>query len=257
MVVKRETVRLLVWPAAVVVLSLFVCGAWAVSGWYGIGAGGMKKGYGIRETGLVPVYPAGYACSALSSLYGSWIDIDGTRRDEVHSGVDGGELGEPILAPASGTVKAVWEADWRWGKEGALVLAHTAEDLNLSGGAPFYYSVFDHLKYDDIKHWRVGDKVARGDELARVFRPGGKAKYLPEVHWEVWEVDDDHLTWVTNRYGAPEWRNESAQLIDPLYMLGLHAPPRDRTSVEIVPFESARDYSGFRGFTYIFQCRKA
>jgi murein DD-endopeptidase MepM/ murein hydrolase activator NlpD len=248
----------MVWLAtACVALTLFVCGAWALSQWHGIGAGRMKKGYGIEETGLVPVYPAGYACSELSSLYGSWTDIDGSRRDEVHSGVDGGELGEPILAPAPGTVKAVWEANWRWGKEGALVVTHTAADLNLKGGPALYFSVFDHLKYDDIKHLKVGDKVERGEELARVYRPGGKAKYLPEVHWEVWEADHEHLTWVTNRYGAPEWRNSSAQLIDPLYLLGIHAPPSDGKSVAIVPFERGGDYTKFRGFTYIFPCRKA
>lgn len=253
---KEDVFRFLVWPFVACAFLLLVCGAWALSESQE-GGDGVKKGYNIKKTGLVPVFPAGYVCSPLTSLYASWVDVDGTHRDEIHSGVDGGQLGEWILAPADGTVKAVWEADWKWGKEGALLLTHTAAELNLKGEAPIYYSAFDHLKFDEIKHFKVGQKVSRGEKLARVSRPGGKAKYLPEVHWEVWEADDDALVWTTNRYGAPEWRNEGANLIDPLYMLGLHAPPSDGRSVPIVPFDKERSYAGFRGFTYIFHCPKA
>ncbi|HEX2842311.1 M23 family metallopeptidase [Hyphomicrobium sp.] len=242
---------------AVVVPALVLCSAWGYSYLEPSEGSEMKKGYDIRKTGLVPVYPKGYACSPLTSFYASWLDVDGTHRDEIHSGVDGGQLGEWILAPAAGTVRAVWEADWQWGKEGALLVVHTAEDLNLEGeGAAFYYTVYDHLKYDEIAKLKPGQKIARGERLARVYRPGGHAHYLPEVHWEVWEVEDDTLTWTVNRYGGREWRNPRARLIDPLYMLGVHRPPDDGRSVSVVPFERGRNYSKFRGFTYIFQCRK-
>ena len=79
------------------------------------------KGYDIKPTGLRPQYPAGF-CSPLTSLYASWIDVDGTRRTEAHSGVDGGRLDDPILAPGPGTIRAVWQADWGWGNEGALLI---------------------------------------------------------------------------------------------------------------------------------------
>ena len=49
------------------------------------------KGYGRRPTGLVPVYPDGVPVPRLTSLYGSWTDVDGSMRDEAHSGVDGGD----------------------------------------------------------------------------------------------------------------------------------------------------------------------
>ncbi len=243
---------------AIVSSVLAVCGAGAFSYLHTSEGDGMKKGYDIKKTGLVPIYPDGYACSELTSFYASWLDVDGTHRDEIHSGVDGGKLGEKILAPAAGTVRAVWEADWQWGKEGALVLVHSASDLNMEGeGGAFYYSVYDHLKYDEIKHLKVGQKIARGEPLAHVYRPGGHAKYLPEVHWEVWEVQEDEMDWTVNRHGGREWRNDAARLIDPLYMLGIHSPPADKKSVAIVPFEPKRDYSDFRGFTYIFECRKS
>jgi murein DD-endopeptidase MepM/ murein hydrolase activator NlpD len=214
----------------------------------------MKKGYGVTATGLRPIYPSGYACAPITSPYATWIDIDGTRRDEIHTGVDAGRLGDWILAPAAGTVRAVWKADWKWGSDGALLIKHDRGDVNLLSGPRYYYSEFDHLDYDEIKHLKVGQRIARGEWVARVSRPGGNTSYLPEVHWEVWEVDNDNLSWRTNRYGAADWWNATAELIDPLYMLGLNDPPPDNKSVKITPFVKGADYSGFRGFTYIFQC---
>lgn len=237
------------------VLSAF--GAQALAHFLEEGSGDVKKGYDITASALVPVYPDGYRCSPLTSLYASWRDVDGSRRSEKHSGVDGGRLGEEILAPAQGVVKAVWEANWGWGKEGALLVAHTASELNLDDGAPHYYTVYDHLNYRDIAHLKAGQRIARGERLARVYRPGGHAIYLPEVHWEVWEVQSDTLTWMTNRHGGREWRNPTARLIDPLYMLGLNDPPEDGKSVRIVPFDPEADYERFRGFTYILPCPKA
>lgn len=241
-------------------------GSLAVLGVFGIraeahylehGLGDVKKGYDITRSKLVPIYPDGYHCSPLTSLYASWRDIDGSQRSEPHSGVDGGRLGEDIIAPASGTVKAVWEANWGWGNEGALLISHTAGELNMEDGAAYYLTAYDHLNYDDIKHFKVGQRIARGERLARVYRPGGHIIYLPEVHWEVWELQSETLTWVTNRHGGLEWRNPKARLIDPLYMLGIHDPPEDGKSVRIMPFDPEADYAKFRGFTYIFACRKA
>jgi murein DD-endopeptidase MepM/ murein hydrolase activator NlpD len=215
------------------------------------------KGYGITKTGLRPVYPAGYECSPLTSLYASWKDVDGTDRSRPHSGVDGGRLGDPILAPAAGVVLAVWEADWGWGKEGALLIRHSRQDLNLTDGPPYYYSEFDHLRYDEIRTMKVGQQIARGQTIGHVSRPGGKSFYLPEVHLEVYEVDDDDsLEWSQNSRGAARWTNEDAQLIDPLYLMALQVLPRDGSSVSIQPFVSGADYSAFRGFTYILPCTK-
>jgi hypothetical protein len=213
------------------------------------------KGYGIKPTGLTPVYPAGYECSPLTSLYASWIDVDGSRRDEQHSGVDGGRLRDPILAPGPGTVRAVWKADWGWGREGALLIVHTREELGLRDGPAFYYSEFDHLTYAEASAFEMGQKIARGERLAHVSRPGGKERYLEEVHWEVWEVEDDSaLKWRRNDRGTKFWTNPTARLIDPLYMLSRETPPDKEGNVTIAPYISGRDYRDFRGFTYILPC---
>jgi len=215
------------------------------------------KGYQIRETGLVPRYPANYACPPLTSLYASWDDIDGTRRTERHSGVDGGRFGDPILAPSPGVVIAAWNTDWGWGPEGALLIRHTRDDLGLSDGPQYYYSEFDHLQYDEIRSIPEGKRVNRGDQLATVSRPGGNRRFLPEVHWEVWEIDDDSATvWDTNRFGGRYWKNKTGRLIDPLYMLSRDKPPGPDGMVDIPVFERRASYREFRGFTYIFPCRK-
>ena len=217
---------------------------------------GERKGYDITETGLVPRYPVGYACSPLTSLYASWIDVDGTRRSERHSGVDGGRLHDPILSPAPGVVRAVWRANWGWGHEGALLIRHSSEQLGLPG-TKFYYSEFDHLAFTDVRALDEGETIARGEQLARVARPGSNRRYLPEVHWEVWEVDGtDELEWSENRHGGRFWTNRAARLIDPLYMLGLQSSPAADGSVTVTSFEERVDYSRFRGFTYILPCRK-
>jgi len=215
------------------------------------------KGYDITSTGLEPRYPKDYVCPALTSLYASWIDVDRTRRDERHSGIDGGRLGDAILAPAPGTVRRVWVADWGQGHEGALLVVHTREDLNLSAGPKFYYAEFDHLKYGDISGLKEGQRIARGERIASVYRPGGKRRYLPEVHLEVYEVgEDDALTWGVSERGTEYFKNPTSRLIDPLYLLSLEVRPSWRLEVPITPFEPQRDYSVFKGFTYFLLCRK-
>lgn len=135
------------------------------------------------------------------------------------------------------------------------MIRHSRTDLGLADGPEHYYSEFDHLRYAEIRSIAVGQRVARGEQLATVFRPGGKRRYLPEVHWEVWTIDDDGATtWRDNEYGRPAWRNETAELIDPVHMLSLNAPPSTDGSADIAVFEPGRDYREFRGFTYILPC---
>lgn len=207
---------------------------------------------------LLPRYPSGRDCSPITSLFSSWDDVDGDKRDEPHTGIDAGRIGDAILAPAPGTVIAVWRADWGWGPEGALMMRHDKADLGLTEGPEFYYSEFDHLRYDEIAGIAVGRRIARGDVLAHVYRPGGNPEYLPEVHWEVWSIDDDNATvWDLNEHGARSWRNDTGHLVDPLYMMSLNGTIHADGSVPIQAFEPKRDYSGFRGFTYILRCRPA
>jgi len=214
------------------------------------------KGLDVTRTGLIPRYPADLVCPPLTSFYASWDDVDGTRRHEAHSGVDAGRLGDEILAPGPGVVIAAWKANWGWGDEGALLIRHRREELGLATGPKFYFSEFDHLRYDEVRLLPEGARIERGTPLATVFRPGGKSRYLPEVHWEVWQVEDDEATrWSQNEFGARYWINRTAHLVDPLYMLSLNAPENEDRSVNLPVFDGDASNSAFRGFSYIFSCR--
>lgn len=218
-----------------------------------------RKGYDVTRTGLTPRYPQTMSCSRLTSLYASWDDVDGTRRDKPHPGVDGGRLGDAILAPASGHVAALWRANWGWGEEQALLLKYTAQELNLDAHSDLvYYSEFDHLNLHETIPLSANDKVARGERLASVFRPGGNPDYLPETHWEIWEARAaSPLTWHKNNFGGLYWLIQSARLIDPLYMLSLNGVVHDDLNVDITLYQENVDYSNFVGFTYILPCRPA
>jgi murein DD-endopeptidase MepM/ murein hydrolase activator NlpD len=208
--------------------------------------------HGLRGSGLAPRYPEGFSCPHLTSLYGSWIDVDGRRRREIHTGVDGGRLGDWILAPGPGVIKRVWNANWGWGWDGALLMLHTRQDLGLEAGPEFYYSEFDHLRWSEIVTLKEGQRIARGQPLGHVWRPGGNQSYRPEVHWEVWKIHGDRtLRWAVNRHGAEYWTNASGNLINPLHMLA-SARIHEDSSVQITPFIPGASY---RGFTYIFPCQ--
>jgi hypothetical protein len=86
------------------------------------------RGYDVSKTGLTPRYPSNHSCSPLTSFYASWDDVDGTKREEPHSGLDGGRLGDPILSPGPGKVVAAWKANWGWGEEGAILIQHSREE---------------------------------------------------------------------------------------------------------------------------------
>jgi murein DD-endopeptidase MepM/ murein hydrolase activator NlpD len=211
----------------------------------------------LKRTGLIPRYPADRICPPITSFYASWDDVDGTRRREPHSGVDAGGLGDIIIAPAPGTIIAAWKANWGWGDEGALLIRHSRAELGLASGPEFYFSEFDHMRFADVEKLHEGSRVDRGQSLGIVSRPGGNSRYLPEVHWEVWQVDDaDANKWSLNELGTRVWKNKTAHLVDPLYMLSLNARPHQDGSVDINVFDPQGDYRGFKGFTYIFPCPK-
>jgi len=248
---KRTLTNAVIWTLAVAFLAL----AFSLLAPRDGAIGQTKSDEMPEEKGIEPIYPADRECSELTSLYLSWIDVDGSRRDEQHTGVDGGTIGDPILAPAGGVVIAVWRADWSWGPEGALLIRHTREDVGLQDGPPYYYSEFDHLRYDQIRSIPVGKKVNRGDRLATVSRPGGDPQYPPEVHWEVASIEDESATeWAENKFGAQYWKNTKGKLVDPLSLFSLGADARTDGKVVIVPFDRKRDYSSYRGFTYILPC---
>ena len=73
----------------------------------------------------------------------------------------------------------------------------------------------------------------------------------------MYEVGDDEATkWHENERGKGYWTNRTSRLIDPLYLLSRQPGTLDGKTVLLEPFVKGRDYSGYRGFTYILPCSK-
>ena len=187
------------------------------------------------------------------------MDLDGTRRDERHVGIDVGELGDIVLAPAAGVITAIWETDHGWGKDWNVLISHSAADLNMPDPTITYYSEFDHLQLGDIKHLSAGNAVMRGKNIGLVRHPGGNPQFRPETHWEVYEVataQRHDLTWEVDENGTEYWWNGSADLIDPLFLMSRNQTEPVDGTVDIVPFDSDADFRDFRGFTYPILCKE-
>ncbi len=81
----------------------------------------------------------------MTSLYASWDDVDGTRREEPHSGVDGGRLGDQIYRQRQAMS---WRcgAELGLGEEQALLIEHTKKELDVDGRQDLvYFSEFGRL----------------------------------------------------------------------------------------------------------------
>lgn len=206
------------------------------------------KGYGAGPTGLLPRYPRDSVCPALAALHGS---VVGTEQTERQRGVAGGRVGDAVIAPADGTIVAVWETGGGRGKEWALLMSHAPADVNMSDDRVSHLSQFDRLEGRDLQNLQVGARIERGQEVARVRHSAG-------VRWQVYEIIDaaeTDLRWTRNRHGTDAWTHASARPIDPLYMLSRNQRKETAGPVDLVPFTKGNDFSDFAGFTYIFECK--
>jgi hypothetical protein len=79
-----------------------------------------------------------------------------------------------------------------------------------------------------------GISGSNGDRKSgRSTARGGKPEYLPEVHWEVYEViDDSAIEWKVGEYGTQVWTNEKSEIIDPRYLLSANGRPGFRDGVK-------------------------
>lgn len=207
--------------------------------------------------GLVPLYPKDVLCSGVTSPFGDPADLDGSLREAPHAGIDLGDAGDVVIAPADGLVLAVWEVRHPWGRDWNLLLAHNPADLGLPASAVVYLTEFDHLQRRDMAGIAVGDRLRRGDRIGIVGHPGDNPQFRAEVHMEVYEVpaaSRDAFTWHEND-GFRYWLNPAAELMDPLRLMASDGAADGERGVPVTPFHSDRDYSRFKGFTYPLLCR--
>lgn len=123
----------------------------------------------IQETGLRPVFPAGYDCPVITSAFAATTDGGGNRRDPAihggkHGGVDiGFEVGHPLIAIAGGQVVAKGPESGEGAQmEGIFLwLRHSPDDT----GLPFWtFSKYQHLK--EPSSLSIGDSVKPGQVVA-------------------------------------------------------------------------------------------
>lgn len=214
------------------------------------------RGYGGTPTGLRPVYPDYADCPPITSHYGSTFDLDGTRRQRSHEGIDAGTFGTPVLAPAPGTIVQIWQRATDDGTDYSVLIVHSAEDLGLADNSVSYLSEFDHLAKKDVSNIRKNQRVARGDQIGVVRHPFSNPEFAPEVHWEVYEIETQQLArtqWTKQTSGASSWWNQGATLIDPLYLFARSNAELETGNVKISPY-MAGEGADHVGFTYHLRC---
>ena len=80
---------------------------------FGIGFLASVFGFPVSAE-LRPLYPEGMSCGLITSFFGDLRDLDGSRRDVAHEGIDLGRIGYRIISPADGKVTAIWPVDHGW-----------------------------------------------------------------------------------------------------------------------------------------------
>jgi len=214
--------------------------------------GGASAGAGAHT----PLYPAGMACGKISSPFGDLRDLDGSRRKAPHTGIDLGNHGDVVIAPARGTLVAIWAVHHPWGRDWNLLMRHTTQDLNLPTRPVVYYSEFDHLQRKDIPPFEPGQTLAQGTPIGIVRHPANAPRFRAEVHLEVYEIplqDLSDTTW-HNDHGFRYWWNDAAKLIDPLTMMGHHMTQGQGKGVAPAMFQPGKTRPDFPGFVYPLAC---
>ncbi|GAA3262969.1 aminotransferase class III-fold pyridoxal phosphate-dependent enzyme [Nonomuraea helvata] len=149
----------------------------------------------------------------------------------VHLGVDlFVPEGEPVFAPLDGTVHTVeYRADpYDYG--GVVLLEHATDD-----GEPFWLLI-GHLGREVVSSLAPGQRVRRGERIARVGVPAENGNWPPHVHVQLFVTllgRSTDLPGVIERDDIDVWESISP---DPNLLLRIpvsHVPARDRSKQEL------------------------
>jgi 4-aminobutyrate aminotransferase-like enzyme/Ser/Thr protein kinase RdoA (MazF antagonist) len=107
---------------------------------------------------------------------------DGTVSEHrtIHLGLDlFAAAGTPVHAPLDGEVHAADEHRLRLDYGGVIVLRHHTDD-----GTEFF-TLYGHLGRASFADLRVGQRVARGEPIARLGRPDENGGWTPHLHFQI------------------------------------------------------------------------
>ncbi len=107
---------------------------------------------------------------------------DGTLAEHrtIHLGLDlFAEAGTPVHAPLDGEVHAADEHQVRLDYGGVIMLRHATDD-----GVEFF-TLYGHLSRASFAGLRVGQRVARGEQIARLGVPEENGGWTPHLHLQI------------------------------------------------------------------------
>jgi 4-aminobutyrate aminotransferase-like enzyme/Ser/Thr protein kinase RdoA (MazF antagonist)/murein DD-endopeptidase MepM/ murein hydrolase activator NlpD len=107
---------------------------------------------------------------------------DGTLAEHrtIHLGLDFFmAAGSPVYAPFDGEVHAADEHRIHLDYGGVIVLRHRTDD-----GVEFF-TLYGHLSRASFAHLRVGQRVARGDQMATLGTPDENGGWTPHLHLQI------------------------------------------------------------------------
>jgi 4-aminobutyrate aminotransferase-like enzyme/Ser/Thr protein kinase RdoA (MazF antagonist)/murein DD-endopeptidase MepM/ murein hydrolase activator NlpD len=135
----------------------------------------------IRDAG-VRVAVGRYDEPRLLYVTPAFLAGDGTAAEHrtIHLGLDlFAEAGTLVHAPLDGEVHAADEHPVRLDYGGVIVLRHHTDD-----GVPFF-TLYGHLSRASFASLRVGQHVARGEQIARLGRPNENGGWTPHLHLQI------------------------------------------------------------------------
>jgi len=106
---------------------------------------------------------------------------DGEPRT-IHMGLDlSTEAGTPLYAPLDGVVHGFEDADHHHDYGPVIVLRHTTTDAD----PVEFFTLYGHLTRDSLDGLRVGQRIARGQEFARIGSAPTNGHWWTHVHMQV------------------------------------------------------------------------
>ena len=142
---------------------------------------------------------------------------DPTERRTIHVGVDlFAPAGEEVLAPLDAVVAGVGVETVPFGFGGIVVLQHETDD-----GVAFF-TLYGHLSPASFARLTVGERVSKGDVVARLGRSDENGGWQPHLHFQLMS---DLCGWSTTEIigvvARSQWDTWASVFMNPNHVLGL------------------------------------